>query len=307
MDTARDKDTLDFVEAEDLWDMTTVDREGYICRGCAIQAFPASFDKEKNKKRPYFSLGPVGKHYPGCDVDGEEKIVKRASKERVGTPEGFPLPFPNRLILSDVRPVVQGAAAQTREQAEGVTASRARSGDAPKRHHGHTVKTIRPACSAFIKFPNDREHLPLAIEDVPGDTYAKIFLYLGSKKPEYFKTPWHLYYAAIRWTAEPIITETHCELILNAGEWDTTKNTYRSFSRVRVDWSSWSTSRRDTLMREYEATRLEAAEKFKTDRQSKGWIFFVGDQDANDPSVFIVDNRRLICCLSARMVWPSRR
>ncbi len=307
MDTAREKHTLDLIEAEELWSMSTPDSDGYICRGCVTQVFPASYDKKRNKKRPYFSLGPVNKHKPGCDVDGEEKTVKRAKKERVGNPEGFPLPFPSRLTLSDVRPVTRGGTDQSEGQASDRAESRTRTGVASNRHHGHTVKTIRPTCRAFINFPYDREYLPLAIPDVPGDTYAKLFWYLGSKKPEHFKAPKHLYYAAIRWKAEPVVTEMFCELMLNAGEWDEKKKGYDSLSQVRIDWSDWSQSRRDSLVRECEATRQEAAEQSRADRQIKGWIFFIGTQDSDNPGMFYVDDHRLICCLAAKMVWPSRK
>lgn len=307
MDTARDKHTLELVEAEELWNMAIVDSDGYTCRGCATQVFPASYDKKRNKKRPYFSLGPVNKHKPGCDVDGDEKTVTRAKKERIGTPEGFPLPFPSRLTLTDERPVVPGGTGQSGGGQEGTrTGTRAGIGVAPNRHHGHTVKTIRPACRAFLNFPYDRDHLPLAIPDVPGDTYAKIFWYLASKKPEQFKTPRHLYYAAIRWKAEPVITEMYCELTLNAGEWDDKEKQHKSLSRVRIDWSNWSQSRKDSLVREFETTRVEASEQAKADSQIKGWIFFVGAQDSVDPSVFHVNDYRLVCCLPGNMIWSKR-
>ncbi|MBC3926952.1 hypothetical protein [Undibacterium sp. CY21W] len=307
MDTARNKQTHELVEAEELWSMETVDSAAYICRGCPTQVFPASYDKANNKKRPYFTLGPVNKHVD-CDVDGEEKVVERAKKDRIGTPEGFPLPFPNKLTLTDERPAqpdgdeLQGGHGDGRASTRG-----AKDGTAPRKHHGHTVKTIRPACRAFINFPYDRSTLPLEIPGVTGNTYAKIFEYLGSKKPEHFKSPTRLYYAAIRWTAAPIPEESHCDLTLNAGEWDEEKGGYKAMSRVRVHWTEWSKSRRDTFMREFNTTREEAKEKAKTNKQVKGWIFFVGSQDEADPGLFHVHNHRLICCLEAEMIWTSKK
>lgn len=306
LDTARDIHTLELVEAEELWNMPTVDSNGYICRGCTTQVFPASYDKDRNKKRPYFSLGPVNKH-KSCNVDGEEKIVKRAKKERIGTPEGFPLPFPSRLTLIDERPVNPDTNDLSDEVKGGKTEGQTATAGLSNRQHGHTVKTIRPACRAFINFPFDREYLPLAIPNIPGDTYAKVFKYLGSKKPEHFKDPKRLYYAAIRWTEKPVSTETHCELMLNAGEWNEKEKRFMSLSRVRVDWSNWSQSRRDSFVREFYATREEAIEEAKRESKTKGWIFFVGTQDAADPSIFLVDDHRLICCLPAKMIWPSKK
>lgn len=307
MDTAREKRTLELVEAEELWSINAVDRDGYICRGCVTQVFPASYDKNRNKKRPYFSLGPVNKHETGCDVDGEEKIVKRASKERLGNSEGFPLPYPNRLTFTDERLVTSGGIDSLKEGAEERTRSRTSNEIEPRRHHGHTVKSIRPVCRAFINFPYDREGLPLAIPNIPGDTYAKVFWYVGSKKPEHFRLPTHLYYAAIRWKAAPELTEKHCELTLNAGEWDDKENGFKSLCRIRVNWMDWSQARKNSLMKEFETTREEAIEAAKLDSQIKGWIFFVGTQDAADPTLFHVDKYRFICCLAAKLVWPNKK
>ncbi|MDC8757910.1 hypothetical protein [Janthinobacterium fluminis] len=308
MDTARNKHSYELVEAEELWGMDTVDSEAYICRGCATQVFPASFDKARNKKRPYFTLGPSNKHID-CDIDGQEKIVSRGKKERVGTPEGFPLPFPNRLTLTDERPAQANGNGLPEGQAEDKPRSRGgKNGEGLRRHHGHTVKTIRPMCRTFMNFPKDREFLPLQIPSVPGSTYARIFSHLSSrKKPEPLESPTRLFYAAIRWTADPVVSDNYYELTLNSGEWDEEKGTYKILCRLRVNWSDWSQSRRGTLMTEFETTREEAREDAKKNKLAKGWIFFVGTQDASDPSLFHADNRRLVCCLSGEMIWPFKK
>lgn len=307
MDIARNLHTDELVEAEELWELDVVDKDAYACRGCAAKVFPASYDKQRNKRRPYFSIGKLNKHMPGCDVDGEEKIVGRARKERVGSKDGFPMPFPSKLTLSQDRPAVREEGAQpyamsgVRSAGQGSAPSHAR-----KLHHGHTVKTIRPACRTFINFPNDRAFLPLEIPGAPGNTYARLFWFLPNKKPELFKQPRHLYYAPIRWKAEPVESESHCELTLNAGEWDTVNKRYNSLCVVRIDWSRWSPARRDALLRECGAARAEAIEEAKTDSQIKGWVFFVGTQDAKDPALFHVDDHRFICCLAAKLTWPVR-
>lgn len=144
--------------------MTTVDKEGYICRGCRQQVFPASYIKDVNKKRPYFWLGPLNKHLDGCDVEGEEVILKRAKKETVGTPEGYPLPFPNRLVLTDERIIEPGTQEATGTAGRARTpGSREGTENAPRKHHGHTVRTIRNICRRFTQLPNDRPAMPLSI------------------------------------------------------------------------------------------------------------------------------------------------
>lgn len=295
MDVARMLHNDRLVEAEELWEMEVVDKDAYGCRGCDARVFPASYDKENNKRRPYFTLGKLSRHLPGCDVDGEERILSRARKERVGGADGFPLPFPSRLSLSDDAPGALASALATLPQAK-----------ARQLHHGHTVKTIRPACRTFIHFPRDRAFLPLEIPGLWGNTYAKLFWYLRNRKPEFLPHARHLYYAPLRWTAAALENEAFCELTLNTGEWDGEQHRFTSLNRVRIDWSGWSAARRDALRRECEAARTEAMEAAGMDNAMCGWVFFVGRQDANDPSLFHVDDHRLICCLAAeeRLVHP---
>jgi hypothetical protein len=101
--------------------------------------------------------------------------------------------------------------------------------------------------------------------------------------------------------------ETISGIRLNAASGADGKREYKSLSRVRVDWSGWSLSRRSSLLREFEATREEAAQQSKADRQIKGGVFFVGVQDQADAGLFEVVDYRLICCLSAKMLWPSKQ
>ncbi|HEX8609728.1 MAG TPA: hypothetical protein VF800_00375 [Telluria sp.] len=308
MDVARNRHSGELVEAEQLWDMDVVDKEAWVCRGCPVQVFPASYDAAVNKRRPYFTLGRVNRHAASCDVDGEHKIVSRAQKERVGNSDGFPMPFPSKLILGDEHAGAAGAAGKAPFASSTLAAVHAAArASVRSRHHGHTVKTIRPACRTYIHFPNDREFLPLEIPGVWGKTYAQVFWFIPNKKPVLLANPRHLFYAPIRWKEAPSISESHCELILNAGEWDSAARRYVTLCRLRVDWSGWSPARRNTLLHEINAARAEAVEQARQDSQIKGWIFFVGTQDRLDPALYHVDDERFICALAARMTWPERQ
>lgn len=307
MDVARNRHSGELVEAEQLWDMEVVDREAWICRSCPTQVYPASYDAAVNKRRPYFTLGRINRHAEGCAVDGEQGIVSRGRKERVGNSDGFPMPFPSKLVLGDepAAPVGPHKLSFTSSTLAAVHAAARAS--VHKRHHGHTIRTIRPACRTYINFPNDREFLPLDIPGVRGKTYAQVFWCIPNKKPAFFANPRHLFYAPIRWKEAPVATEAHCELTLNAGEWDGAARRYVSLCRLRVDWSGWSPARRNALLREIDAARAEALEQARQDGQVKGWIFFAGEQDGADPALFHVGDERFICALAARMAWPERQ
>ncbi|MCX2192007.1 hypothetical protein LD112_04270 [Pantoea agglomerans] len=50
MESARDKNTREIVEAEDLWLLDSVDTEGYVCWGCGITMHPAAWEKDKKSQ-----------------------------------------------------------------------------------------------------------------------------------------------------------------------------------------------------------------------------------------------------------------
>lgn len=302
MDSARDKHTGEIIDAEQLWDIAVVDKDGYECPGCGIQVFPASYKKNINKRRPYFTPAD-NKHIQPCGVDGFEKLVKKARTERVGTPDGFPTPFPNRLVLTEERPVTTGAALTG-------TGSDTRSGSRTNgrrvaTYHGHTVKTIRPICRVFMDFPHDRDHLQLSIPGVPGTTYATVFRKLGYFGIERQQQATRLFYAPLRWDSA-VETPAYIEWKLDAGEWPKgqpkDQNRPTKFYKVRVMWQGWTEKQRDTLQTEIEIARDEV--KGKAGAPEKAWLFFVGTQDPTDAELFIVDRYPFICCRVGEMARP---
>ena len=291
MDSARDTTTNEIIEAEQLWELEVVDKERYACIGCGTQIWPASYKRDINKKRPYFTLGSTGAHIEPCDIDGEEDIVKRAKVERLGTPEGFPLPYPNKLVLMDERPVANPSGGELGVDDAQRQKSRGDSSRGQRANHGHTVKTLRPIAKAFIKYPHDRETLPLQVPDCEGSTFASVFWRLG--KLMQFRSPTHLYYAPLHWKA-PSKSDAHIEWHLNAGDWDTVNNRRGASYRVRIDWTDWSSTQRNTLLHEVEVARDKAKD---SGGAINAWLFFVGIQDADDPTLLVVSRYQLICCI----------
>lgn len=291
MDSARDTTTTEIIEAEQLWELEVVDKERYACIGCGTQIWPASYKRDINKKRPYFTLGSIGAHIEPCDIDGEEDIVKRAKVERLGTPEGFPLPYPNKLVLMDERPVANPSGGELRADDAQRQKSRGDSSRGQEANHGHTVKTIRPIAKAFIKYPHDRETLPLQVPDCEGSTFASVFWRLN--KLMQFRSPTHLYFAPLHWKA-PSKSEAYIEWQLNAGDWDTVNNRRGTSYRVRIDWTDWSSTQRNTLLHEVEVARDKAKD---SGGAINAWLFFVGTQDADHPTLLVVNRYQLICCI----------
>lgn len=303
MDTARDKHSDELVEAEELWTMEAVDKETFVCRGCAVQVFPVSYDKTRHRKRPHFRLGPGRRHALDCRVDGEMELVAAGRKASVHTGEGFPFPFPNSLVVREKRPIV--ADTNNGEVAAGPGRPRVVGGGGAARatHHGHTVGSIRPICRAFLNMPHDRYRLPLRVPGVEGTTYQQVFRHARSALAA--EVPVRgLFYGPIRWTAKPITDGASCELTLNTGEWDEEQRKFKAFVRVRFAWEQWSKRQRAALLEEWTVAQEEAKGSAGKGSEVKGWLFFVGVRDTMDKTLFHVDAFPMACCLADEMIMP---
>jgi len=299
MDSARVKYTAEIIDAEQLWDLDKVDRDGYQCSGCGVQVFPASFKKDINKRRPYFTL-LENKHIQPCGIDGVEKLVRKAKHERIGNPDGFPVPFPNRLVLTDIRPVTTGTAPLVRGAADSRLSS-CSSSTRNDNYHGHTVKTIRPICRIFLEYPHDREHLQLSIPGCSGTTYATVFSKLGYYGVQPLASPMQLFYAPLRWSP-PTKNEEYIEWLLDAGTWIKGDKKPSQFYRVRIAWDNWTEPQRHTLLHEIEIA--QAYIKGKSVQPEKAWLFFVGLQNTHDFGLLVADRYQFVCCRVGEMIWP---
>lgn len=297
MDSARDKRTGEIVEAEQLWIINPVDSLGYECRGCGAQVTPCSYLLE-HKVRPYFSA--KAGHNADCDVDGEVELVKRARKQRVTTREGFPGSFPNRLVLRDTRPVTDPDGSPTPPTGSGGCRNSANESNETRRYRHWAAQTIRPICRTFINYPFDR-HLPLAVPGIAAGTYKHVFRSLKNNQivqhPEL-----HIFYAPISWNAS-MEDDEQMEIQLSHGEWKERKLD-RPY-RVRMGWKDWSAAKRNYVSREIETARSEYMTAKKRGDKEKGWLFFIGKQDEIDPTLFHIDDHRLVCCVVAEMIYPA--
>lgn len=304
MESAQDKITGEIVEAEQLWLIENVDKERYVCRGCGIKVLPASY-KPTNVVRPYFTTGKEVDHKADCDVDGEKKLVTRGKKERLSTQrDGFPVPYPSRLVLRDERPVVDdgslsGAGPKAGGKPGTEQSTSADGTSSPTRRRA--ANTIRPICRTFINFPYDRD-LELAIPGIEATNYLSVFKKLKWDELSLYSEA-KLFYAAMRWN-KPVETDEFLEIALDAGERDETKRLQRGH-RIRVEWADWSKSKRTYVRNEIEAARKEAIEAKEKNPKIKGYLFFIGQQDLDDITLFRVVDHRLICCLVNEITYPK--
>ncbi|QFZ83542.1 hypothetical protein GFK26_12625 [Variovorax paradoxus] len=307
MDSARDRRTSHIIDAEQLWDMEVIEKDGFVCPGCAVDVFPASYLKDINKRRPYFKIGKGGAHAPGCGIAGFLSARASAVRRRgIARASGeLPIPFPSRLVMDPMLETVTLAAPCLAKQS---MAAKLRppqpalpTGDPT--YHGHTVSTLRPICRIFMEFPNDRKQLAIRIPGVAGRTYGTAFRQLGFTGIRAQPVPTGLFYAALSWDFATKGAGNE-EWTLNAGAWPMGAKRPTALYRVRINWSGWTDLQRATLRHELQRARKEVVGK-KGIRE-KAWLFFVGRQDRDDPGLFVVDRYPLISCRVGEMRRPKQ-
>jgi len=289
MDVAYNIVTTRLVASEELWALDVVDEKIYCCPDCVIPHKPAY--RKTNKKRPYFFHLNSTPHLINCAYNENSKLVKTAQTQSVSNEDGFPFPYPSKLIIEDEN---------TREANENEldipSASKKRNNSKEygprevKLNHHRTVSTIKNIVRHYICFPNDR-HVHLAIPYVSSDqtTYNTIFknIWGGDSYSNY-----HIFFSKIYWTSSNI-TDKYIEIRLAAGKWEDGKQIQPCWLRVNID--SLNNRQRRLVLREFETTKQEA---IKNKDAVNGLIFFLGKQDENDKFLFHANSHKLISCLT---------
>lgn len=298
MDNARDRMTKEIIEAEDLKLVAAVDTYGYQCTGCETQAFPRSYRPE-NLLRAHFQIRDP--HGPACEAEKERKVIaqgKRGSVQR--ELETFPGLSPARLQLIDTRIIVDPALLCIEQQTQRV-GRQDTMGSAARREGRRPANSIRPICRAFLRFPYDRD-LSLEVPAVIPTTYQTIFKKLRSEGLERFAQA-RIFYGELAWSQTVELPE-NLTISLNAGAWKDEKLTPY---QVVVHWLEWSAVARGRLKNELEIARKEGMEAKKAKKGSRSYLFFIGNQDANNPALFHALDHRLICTLHDELMFPLKK
>ncbi|WP_333901391.1 hypothetical protein [Enterobacter wuhouensis] len=304
MESARDKRTGEIVEAEDLWLLDSVDTEGYVCWGCGITMYPAAWEKDK-KVRAYFKKKRHIQHRHECDADAESTVIRQGQKASVrNILDSAPGLMPSGLKLIEKRPVVEPGFSGDESKSSSTRSASSRSGEgnSPERQSRRQVNAIRNICRAFIRFPHDRG-MSLNVPGISGQIYMTAFKKLRKEVQPYPEPK--IFYAPLLWNK---FTENDENLIIPlSGEWGEDKSgkpkPTRSY-QIYIDWAGWSKAKRTVVRKDLEAARTEAIEAKGKGLKDKAWVFFIGEQSADNPEIFYVSDYRLICAIVGHITYP---
>ncbi|EBV1910049.1 hypothetical protein [Salmonella enterica] len=304
MESARDKHTREIVEAEDLWLLDSVDTEGYVCWGCGITMHPAAWEKDK-KVRAYFKKKRHIQHHHECDADAESTVIRQGQKASVrNILDSAPGLMPSGLKLIEKRPVVEPGFSGDESKSSSTRSASSQSGEgnSSERQSRRQVNAIRNICRAFIRFPHDRG-MSLNVPGISGQIYMTAFKKLRNEIQPYPEPK--IFYAPLLWNK---FTENDENLIIPlSGEWGEDESgkpkPTRSY-QIYIDWAGWSKAKRTVVRKELEAARTEAIEAKGKRLKDKAWVFFIGEQSADNPEIFYVSDYRLICAIVGHITYP---
>ncbi|HBZ1711822.1 hypothetical protein [Salmonella enterica] len=304
MESARDKHTREIVEAEDLWLLDSVDTEGYVCWGCGITMHPAAWEKDK-KVRAYFKKKRHIQHHHECDADAESTVIRQGQKASVrNILDSAPGLMPSGLKLIEKRPVVEPGFSGDESKSSSTRSASSQSGEgnSSERQSRRQVNAIRNICRAFIRFPHD-QGMSLNVPGISGQIYMTAFKKLRNEIQPYPEPK--IFYAPLLWNK---FTENDEKLIIPlSGEWGEDESgkpkPTRSY-QIYIDWAGWSKAKRTVVRKELEAARTEAIEAKGKGLKDKAWVFFIGEQSADNPEIFYVSDYRLICAIVGHITYP---
>ena len=316
MDTARINviPELGCIMADDLVnldrDWVESVRAHLVCEtdGCAARVIAVLGRTPLLRRRtPHFRTHPDAVHVPECPY--ADIVVESTSNG--GDPEN-PLTgqhsYPSRLVPLTERTVTAPTGDDTIDSTRGGPTSRRTrgNGSAAVDHHTRGIaRTIRPLCRAFIAHPHHRRDMLIDIPGVEATHYQFAFKRLrDTHQPLPRERYRRVFYAPLRIFDRPDETDDRTVVTLHAGRRDPAANRITEPYRLVIDHTGWTDSRIRTLRRDLRDARDDAEDDYLNQAASKTWAFFIGSQDASDPSAFLVDTPGHICFITAEITHP---
>ena len=289
------------VDAEDLWSMEPVDPDGFACPDCGSKVYPTSYRPE-NLRRAHFAAKP--KCPPWCPSNGEADLLKQARTQSLTAADGsFPgyMPAGFRMPAEAAGAPLPAGAGAAMDTGQGRRAPVA----APEpgaRQQPRITTSFRDICRAYLNFPNDRQR-ELRFLDLYGSTYDEVIWRLRARQDRLIRYPIpHLFYGPIGWRA-PEVTDEYALIETDVKVWQDGKP--GQAYQVKVRWADWTQRQRNALLKELRTASEEAKELKKSGSKDRSLLFFVGEQEKGDDAVFVVKERKLICCLTGPDVRPA--
>lgn len=270
----------------------------FQCAGCLTPVIPWNMDS--SRRSPTFSIGPKGgPHSHGCDPDAPTDGT-HGSHARTTSLTGRSVGVPHRLVLIDRSVRVEDpdhvdaesdvdAERRRRSRATDDSVVAAPGGRSRNAHAlGHIVDTWLDLSTATI-----RRAEPLDVPGVDTDTYLTVFKRISAFSQEIPTYAPRIFYSALRFTRDRVQDGSILTLTLQP-EQHATRRQFPILCTLAVDRTGWPVGRSNALDRELDWAYAHARASWRTDKTSAMHVFALAQQHPDDPTVFQVDDPRLI-------------
>lgn len=270
---------------EELRELEIVDADIYCCPDYSTPLKPVSYLKS-NKKRTCFFYLKSKLHSEDCVYNENSKLIKTAQTQSTSTEEGFPFPYPSKLVLNNENVELSNGIDDGIESLNSGNKKTECNYRNRETNHHRTVSTIKNIVRHFVTFPNDRDVM-LSIPFVSSHqtSYRSIFknIWGGDIYKDFY-----IFYSKIFWS-KPQIYDDYIEIKLMAGVWENNQQKESCWLRINIDSSN--SRHRNLVLKEINTTIEEAVDKKD---KVYGYLFFLGKQDNDDEFMFHVDSYKLI-------------
>ena len=264
------------------------------CEGCGAEMHLVAPEAGKFKVTVHFRAS--GGHAANCNSDGSgvatrkggEKITKR-TRTKV-SPAQIILRFPKLRRQRSGNGKSEGGEIAEDSYVIGDSAETAAG------EHVSNITTLQPVAELYCFNPDKRE-VELEIERCPMGTMDTLFKEL-EKSSGYVRLSRKVYFAPIRFMGAelescPYVVYLHREIRLpqeNAARG-------RVFYQLKLDFAKSSDRTRNIWRKQLSEAVAFQKRYWRGIEEEQMYAFFLGDQDSNTPSRFIIRDHREICLL----------
>ncbi|WP_420592129.1 hypothetical protein [Bacterioplanoides sp.] len=290
MEDARISGSDQNITAEDLWYIDDVEAYSYQCISCGVGLSPCSYDKDVNKRRPYFRKQAEHKE---CFYLSEAYLNRKGKKSTtVRSEDGKPGHYPREFALPKLLPASSGLP-RTNSLLDKKHNGPRVSGDSDssrqaKYDRPYKTSSFRLLVNHYLNYPNDRS-LPLTAESIDGYNYWTCFKSLFTNSDNPLRKPKNkIYFANAKWAKPEVNTDT-ITILFDAYTLDESKSKRNLF--LVINTKGWKDTVKEAFMHDYNKARRNVID---SEGEKRLKVFFLGRQSDENLLEFTVDTPLLI-------------
>lgn len=283
MDIAKITETNEIISNIDLTLMAEeqIKRLHYQCPECEISLSPASY-RPQNIRAPYFT--PASKtnyHYDDCLFNDKKSNLKKYQTTNYSSTSDIPFKFPNGLNLQE-----PGIGIPRGKQAELHTTR--------ETQVNYKASSLFAICRTYLLFPKCRRIMPLSIHNISGNTYQTCF---SRVKFDISAQSDKILFGLSFWNS---LNFDQSIINISLLAWDQSTSSSKKVS-LQINCAQWTERTKNSFIKEFKLANQAAKDAYKNKLKYRTYIFFIGEQDANDFNLFHIFNRKLISIISTDM------